>query len=99
MVCEWEAVTENRSVKHELPSDPAEAAIAEVWTELLHPARPICRADRFFEMGGHSLLVVEAVHRINKRLGAKLDLRALFQHNLAEVAALCHPERVTSANG
>ena len=93
------AVTENRSVKHELPSDPAEAAIAEVWTELLHPARPIGRADRFFEMGGHSLLVVEAVHRINERLGAKLDLRTLFQHNLAEVAALCHPERLASANG
>jgi hypothetical protein len=40
--------------QHEAPSDPVETAIAEIWTNLISPARPIGRNDRFFEMGGHS---------------------------------------------
>lgn len=29
---------------------------AEIWTNLIGPARSISRADKFFEMGEHSLL-------------------------------------------
>ena len=56
-------VTESRIGQHEAPSDPVETAIAEIWTNLIGPARPIGRADKFFEMGGHSLLALQALDK------------------------------------
>ena len=73
--------------QHEAPSGPLEAAIAEIWTELIQPARAIGRNDNFFEMGGHSLLALRALQRMEKDLDANLDIRVLFQDNLADIAS------------
>ena len=82
-------VTESRIDPHEAPSDPIEATIAEIWTNLIGPARPIGRADKFFEMGGHSLLALQALRQIENKLGVRLDLRVLFQESLSEIATKC----------
>ena len=74
---------------HETPSDPVEASIAEIWTKLIDPAQPVSRLDRFFEIGGHSLLGVQALRRIEDKLGVRLEFRVLFQENLAEIARQC----------
>jgi Phosphopantetheine attachment site len=42
---------------------------AEIWTNLIGPARSIGRADKFFEMGGHSLLALQALRQIENKLG------------------------------
>jgi hypothetical protein len=60
-------VTESRIGQHETPADPVETAIAEIWTSLIGPIRPIDRADKFFEMGGHSLLALQALRRIGRK--------------------------------
>ena len=52
-------VTESRIGRNEAPLDPVEATIAEIWTRLINPSRPIGRFDKFFEIGGHSLLGVQ----------------------------------------
>jgi acyl-coenzyme A synthetase/AMP-(fatty) acid ligase len=91
-------VTESGIGQHETPADPVEAKIAEIWTKLLQPARPIGRNDRFFEMGGHSLLGLQALRQMEYHLGVKLDFRVLFQENLAELATRCRSERV-AGNG
>lgn len=82
-------VTPDHFQAHEAPADPVEATIAEIWTDLIGPARSIGRADKFFEMGGHSLLALRALRQIEKQLGVKLDFNLLFQESLAEIATKC----------
>jgi acyl-CoA synthetase (AMP-forming)/AMP-acid ligase II len=86
-------VAESRVAQHEAPADPVEATIAEIWTELINPARPIGRVDKFFEMGGHSLLGLKALLQIQNKLGVRLDFRVLLQESLADIAAQCRPQR------
>ena len=85
--------------RHEAPTDGVEAAIAEIWTKLILPTRPIGRNDRFFEMGGHSLLGFQALGQMEQKLGVKVDFRALFQESLADIATLCRSERVAGDGG
>ena len=87
-------VAESRIGRHEAPSDPIEATIAEIWTQLIHPARPIGRIDKFFEMGGHSLLGINALRQIEDKLGVRLEFRVLFQESLADIATRCRSERI-----
>jgi amino acid adenylation domain-containing protein len=75
--------------QHESPADPSEAAIAAIWTKLIAPAQPIGRFDRFFEVGGHSLLGIQALRQIEDRLGVRLEFTMLFQESLADLAARC----------
>jgi Phosphopantetheine attachment site/AMP-binding enzyme C-terminal domain len=89
-------VTESRIGQHEAPSDPVEAAISEIWTKLIRPARSIGRADKFFEMGGHSLLALQALRQMENKLGVRLDFRALFQESLADIATRCRSERIAA---
>jgi hypothetical protein len=70
-------------------SDPVQIAIAKIWTDLIGPSRPLSASDRFFEMGGHSLLALQALRRMEAATGMKLDLRTLFQETLEEIAARC----------
>ncbi len=48
--------------------------------------------DKFFEMGGHSLLGFKALRQIEDKLGVKLDFRVLFQETLADIATRCRSE-------
>jgi arthrofactin-type cyclic lipopeptide synthetase C len=92
-------VTESCIDPHEAPSDPVETAIAEIWTNLISPARPIGRNDRFFEMGGHSLLALQALRQIEAKLGVRLDFRVLFQESLTDIAIRCRSERNAAGLG
>ena len=85
-------VTESGIGRHEAPADPVEATIAEIWTQLIHPARPIGRIDKFFEMGGHSLLGIKALRQIENKLGVRLEFRVLIQESLADIATRCRSE-------
>ena len=87
-------LTESRIGRHEAPSDPVEATLVEIWTKLIHPARPISRIDNFFELGGHSLLGFQALRQIEDKLGVSLDFRVLFQESLAGIATQIRSRRV-----
>jgi len=80
--------------QHEAPADPIEATIAEIWTRLIQPARAVGRNDRFFEMGGHSLLALRALRQMEQKLCVKLDFQVLFQESLADIATRCRTERI-----
>jgi amino acid adenylation domain-containing protein len=92
-------VTESRIGRHEAPSDPVEATIAEIWTKLIDPAQPIGRFDKFFEIGGHSLLGVQALRQIEDNLGVKLEFSVLFQESLADIATRYRSERISGGGG
>ncbi|MGZ5742208.1 MAG: non-ribosomal peptide synthetase [Burkholderiales bacterium] len=85
-------ITESRVGRHEAPSDSVEATIAEIWTKLIRPARPVSRVDNFFELGGHSLMGMQALRQIEDRLGVRLEFRVLFQENLSDLAKRCRSE-------
>jgi amino acid adenylation domain-containing protein len=59
------------------PHDQVEKAIAAIWAETLG-VENVTTEDNFFVLGGHSLLVNQAISRLNSELGTELPLRALF---------------------
>ncbi|MGB8476808.1 MAG: alpha/beta fold hydrolase, partial [Candidatus Acidiferrum sp.] len=60
------------------PRDDLELQLAHIWEEVLG-VRPVGGRDNFFELGGHSLLAIRLFALIEKRLGKKLPLTAVFQ--------------------
>ncbi|AWK88321.1 alpha/beta fold hydrolase [Azospirillum thermophilum] len=60
------------------PRDPVELQIAQIWQELLN-GRPVGVTDSFFDLGGHSLLSLRLLMRIEQVTGRKVPLSALFE--------------------
>ncbi|HVY36367.1 MAG TPA: amino acid adenylation domain-containing protein, partial [Polyangia bacterium] len=72
--------------EYEEPRGEIEAAVAEVWRDLLGVSR-VGRNDNFFGLGGHSLLAVTSIERL-RRAGLRTDVRSLFgAPTVAELAA------------
>ncbi|WP_177242416.1 non-ribosomal peptide synthetase [Amycolatopsis marina] len=68
------------------PRNPKEEVLAEIWCDVLGIER-IGVHDRFFELGGDSILSIQVVSRAAQR-GIRLAPRDLFQHQtVAELAA------------
>jgi natural product biosynthesis luciferase-like monooxygenase protein len=61
------------------PSAGAEETIAAVWEEVLAVQRPGAN-DNFFDLGGHSLNVVQVQGKLRERLGREVPLLTFFQH-------------------
>src|SRR5262249_28791690 len=65
-----------------------EKALVEEWERLLD-VRPIGIADNFFDLGGHSLLGVRLIARIEKRFGKHVPVAVLFESpTIEKLAAL-----------
>lgn len=60
------------------PRNELEAALAEIWQELLG-VTSVGVYDNFFELGGHSLLVMKMASRIKKRFMLSIPIQVLFQ--------------------
>jgi amino acid adenylation domain-containing protein len=61
------------------PRNKAENVIAEIWQELLDVAN-IGINDSFFDLGGHSLLVVKMLRKLKKSFTEDLTIVDLFQY-------------------
>jgi len=73
------------SVEFEAPVGEKEVLLARIWADLLGLER-VGRSDRFFEIGGHSLLVVQLLDRLRK-LGLHVEARHVFvSESLADLA-------------
>ena len=70
--------TETRELPRELPTTPIESTIAEIWADVLNLTL-VGIDDDFFDFGGHSLLAVRLMSRINQSMGVDLNLRQLFE--------------------
>ena len=71
---------------HVAPEPGPEQTMAEIWREILQ-VETVGAEDNFFELGGHSLLSLRVVVAVEKRLGWRMDARALFFQNLRQVVA------------
>lgn len=59
------------------PVNPTQALLVQIWEELLGTRR-ISILDDFFERGGHSLLAVRMLSRVEQVFGRKVRLATLF---------------------
>jgi amino acid adenylation domain-containing protein len=68
------------------PLDPLEAMVAEIWSETLGLLR-VGRDDNFFDLGGHSVLMIQMRNKLQSRLGREVAMLDLFRHpTLSELA-------------
>jgi thioesterase domain-containing protein/acyl carrier protein len=75
------------------PVSLLELELARIWQRLFRREN-IVRQDNFFELGGHSLMAARMAAEIDKRLGSKLPIAALFQSPTIESLA----RRLTDEN-
>jgi amino acid adenylation domain-containing protein len=78
------------------PRTPMERAIAEIWQDLLGVEK-VGVDDNFFDLGGHSLLSIQVVARLEKKLGLHANPKELILRNLAQLAR-SYEERVPSGD-
>ncbi len=71
---------------YEPPRGEVEEAVAAMWMEVLRLDK-VGRHDRFFDIGGHSLMAMQILARVTRRFGVELPLRAVFER--LTIAALC----------
>lgn len=60
------------------PRNMLELRVAEMWEEILN-VRPIGMTDNFFDLGGHSILGLRLMARIQKEFDLDLPLSTLFE--------------------
>ncbi|HEX8189187.1 MAG TPA: amino acid adenylation domain-containing protein [Pyrinomonadaceae bacterium] len=72
---EWEGGDE---AEYEGPRTGDEELLAGIWAEVLELPRVGIR-DNFFEIGGHSLLALQIISRVEDAFGVKLPMREVFE--------------------
>ncbi|MDA0638830.1 polyketide synthase dehydratase domain-containing protein, partial [Nonomuraea sp. MCN248] len=73
---------------HVAPRNELESTLAGLWGEVLG-ARQVSVEQDFFELGGNSLVAVQLIALIRKKVGVRLPMRSLFQvPTVAGMAAL-----------
>lgn len=61
------------------PRNETEKVVSEIWQGVLKLPR-VGVEDNFFDIGGHSLLAVQIMTRIEKKLGKKMAIAVLFDY-------------------
>ena len=69
------------------PRTPVECLLAEVWQEVLSVDR-IGVYDNFFDVGGHSLLSIQVISRMEDRLGVRISPMDMIGQTLGQLATL-----------
>lgn len=73
------------------PASPMEITIAGIWQELLKVDQISIR-DNFFDLGGHSLLSVQFVTRLEKAVGVRINPGELIFQTLEQLAVVCEEQ-------
>ncbi len=68
------------------PRNELERLVATVWKEVFR-AEAVGTEQNFFDLGGHSLLLVELHHRLREATGREIELLDLFQHTTVRAQA------------
>jgi hypothetical protein len=74
-----DAVGREEGEIYEPPRSATETTIASVWREVLGVEK-VGLTDNFFDLGGHSLLVVRVQQRLRDSLGLQVPIVELFRH-------------------
>ncbi len=75
-----------QSALYVAPSTPTEEAVARIWEEVLQLDR-VGVEDRFFDLGGHSLLIPQVLYRLGAAFNLELPLQIVYsQPTVRELA-------------
>lgn len=69
------------------PQTLSEQKVAEIWRALTLSSTAIRRSDTFFDVGGHSLLAIQLLGRLEESFGRSVSPQILLTHSLSELAA------------
>ncbi|QIL78931.1 amino acid adenylation domain-containing protein [Diaphorobacter sp. HDW4A] len=72
--------------EYEAPQGEVEEALARIWSEVLGVER-VGRHDNFFDVGGHSLLLLKVHRRIEQELKVEVSVVDLFKYSTVGAAA------------
>jgi acyl carrier protein len=72
-----------------------EKFIAEAWCEDLG-VDCVGVQDNFFDLGGHSLLLVKVISRIEEKIGQRIHPSAMVYQTLGQLAAACEQRMLVS---
>jgi amino acid adenylation domain-containing protein len=73
----------NQKQEYTAPRTEEEKIVAAIWKECLN-LENIDIFSNFFEIGGHSLIAVKVMSKIEKETGERLPLASLFEHSSVE---------------
>jgi amino acid adenylation domain-containing protein len=76
----------NKIIEYTEPRTEAEKVVETIWKECLNKEK-IDVFSNFFEIGGHSLIAVRVMNKIEQQTGKKLPLSTLFEHSTIEQLA------------
>jgi acyl carrier protein len=68
-----------------------EILIADIWREILN-VDSISIYDNFFDLGGHSLQVMQVVTRLESKIGLKINPVTMRMQTLGQFALACASE-------
>jgi amino acid adenylation domain-containing protein len=93
-----DSVRPNLEAEYVAPRTDAERIIANIWEEVLRLPK-VGMHDNFFDLGGHSLLMVQVHSKLRQAFEKKISIVEMFQHpTVAAVAKhLSRPEDGQSA--
>jgi len=81
------------------PANEAEAAVAEIWRQVLG-IESVSVRDSFFNLGGHSLLATRVLTRMRDAFQVELTLRDIFETpTVAGLAELVLSRRIGESSG
>ena len=85
-------------VTHVKPRTEVEQTLAKIWQEVLH-VEEVGIHDNFFDLGGHSLLLVQVYSRLQKILWQDLSLIKMFQYpTISNLAKYLSQEQSEQSN-
>lgn len=77
---------QERSSYQVSPRTATERAVADIWSDILG-VNSVGAHDDFFDLGGHSLMIVRVIYQINANLNVRLGVPDLFQNPTVELLA------------
>jgi aryl carrier-like protein len=81
------------------PRMAIETQLAALWAELLE-LHPVGVYDNFFDLGGHSILIMHLIHQIEQQFNQKVVLREfMFEPTIAHLATLLSDGQAGTAVG
>ncbi len=76
----------NTGAEYIAPRTPLEEQLVQIWQEVLGPVR-VGVKDSFFDLGGHSLSLMQLIQKVYAATGVEISLHNMFQHPSIEAMA------------